>query len=156
MFFKKLYRKKETDASDLLTDIKEAAAWAADNLKASGYLADYSLDSVVDLDRFITQEGQESGVLRQEDRGIIFFAIGAYLGETLLNSYGGDWLVDDHDPQAELNIGVTLASGQVLQPVKACLNRFKSSQSVSLDQLVQSLEINLEHLALQDTSNQVE
>lgn len=50
----------------LLEDIYTYSQWAADNLTATGYLADYSLESMKDLDRFFDEQTQPGGVLAGE------------------------------------------------------------------------------------------
>lgn len=161
LFFKKLFqgsaKSKEADQLDsLVDDLPEVIEWAAENLTASGYLADYSLASIEELDYFFDLEGQEEGVLHREDGGIILFALGAYLGQTLVDGCGGQWLADDQDPKSEINLAVQFEDGRLFYPVKACLKRLRKGRSESLVQATQDFIFLPELEALQDPPNEVE
>lgn len=144
---KKLFKKKEAvqETSSLIEDLEKAALWAAENLTASGYLADYSLDSLKDLDRFF--ETERTGLLAEhEDRGVVLFTLGAYLGQVALKVHGGSWQTDDQDPQAELHAKVLLETGQAFQPVMACISRYQYPRSQSLYAFVSGMGHEARHL----------
>ena len=87
----KFSRKKPTPTPPtptLAEDIPKAAAWVAGNLFASGYRADYTLESMKELDRFFDQQSGPGGILSR-NRGQILFGLGAYVGQTAIRLYGG-------------------------------------------------------------------
>lgn len=140
--FAKLFKKNQAavdkEQAALVEDLEKAAFWAADNLEGSGYLADYSLESLKDLDRFFDEERQ--GLLAEhEDKGIILFTLGAYFGQVAIKTYGGQWEADDQDPQVELHVAVRLTTGQRFLPVQACIRRYKRADSQSLSQFLAGL-----------------
>lgn len=147
-FWKKIFKKEAAavpKTSPLIEDLEKAAHWAAENLTASGYLADYSLDSLKDLDRFF--ETERAGLLTEhEERGVVLFTLGAYLGHVALETHGGSWLVDNQDPQAELHVKVLLDSGQAFQPVQTCISRYKHVRSQSLYAFVSGMGHEARHL----------
>ena len=68
----------------IVKDAVEAADWMAKSLAGWGYKADFSLDSLKDVDRFIDEEAPDGkpkpgGHLAQQF-GAHIFGLGAYLG----------------------------------------------------------------------------
>ena len=120
---------KKSSASTLRQDIDEYSEWIMTALNRSGYLADYTLESMKELDRFINTEN--NGIIAG-NRGLIIFAMGAYVGKTVIKLYGGDWITDDHDLEGELNIKVKLPDGTEMAPVQKCLKRCKLGMEESL------------------------
>lgn len=127
-FWKKLITKPKKEVlsglSPLEEDLKKAAQWAAANLTASGYRADFSLDSLKELDRFFETE-RTALLAEHEDRGIILFTLGAYYGEVAIRHYGGHWRADEAAEQVELYVWACLDNGQAFQPVQASLAHYR-------------------------------
>ena len=115
----------------LAQDIPVAAAWVVKALNSSGYRADYTLESMKELDRFFDEQSGPGGILSQ-NRGQILFGLGSYVGETAIRLWGGKWLTDDSDPEGEMNIAVELASGVRFWPVVRCMKRCKLGPEESL------------------------
>lgn len=115
----------------LAQDIPVAADWVAGALNASGYRADYTLESMKELDRFFDEQNRPGGILSQ-NRGQILFALGAYVGQTAIRLWGGRWLTDDSDPEGEINIAVELPGGPRFWPVVRCMKRCKLGPEESL------------------------
>lgn len=97
---------------------------------SSGYQADFSLESLRDIDRFFDEhsrngEAVPAGLL-SANLGQRLFALGAYVGEVLLRHYGGRWEADDGDPEGEINLRIVHASGAVLWPVQRVMKRFRN------------------------------
>jgi hypothetical protein len=117
-------RKKKSVIEDALT----AAEWIAAALTSSGYVADFSPSSLWEVDRFFDEnivEGQPrpDGLLAR-DLGARLFAIGAYTGEVIRRSGGGEWSADDADPRAEINIELHLPDGQIIWPIQRVMKRY--------------------------------
>ena len=60
----------------LLQDIYTYSEWIVTALNTSGYKADYTVDSMKELDRFIDEQNTETGIMAGR-RGQIIFAMGA-------------------------------------------------------------------------------
>ena len=127
-FFSRFFSKK-TSISSLEKDIDEYSEWITTALNHSGYLADYTLESMKELDRFIDEEND--GIIARQ-RGRILFAMGAYVGKTVIKLYGGEWITNDRDPEGELNITVRLPDGTQMMPVYKCMKRCKLGMEESL------------------------
>lgn len=115
---------------EIVRDAREASEWIAVALASSGYRADFSLESLKEIDRFLddhTSEGtpKPDGLL-SEQFGSRMFALGAYVGEVLRRKRGGQWLGDDTDPQAAFNLILELKPGEQVWPIQRVMKRFKN------------------------------
>ena len=68
------------------------------------------------LESFIT-------ILSLESMGQRLFAIGSFIGEVIINEYGGKWITDDEDLNGEINIAVELPNGVTILPVQRVMKR---------------------------------
>ncbi len=114
---------------------KEAVAsaeWIAKALTVSGYKADFSIESLREVDRFFDEQvpdghARPDGLLSR-DVGARLFALGSYVGEVIRRASGGEWQGDDKDPRAEINIALRLKDGTTLWPVQRVMKRFKNGR----------------------------
>ncbi|MCM1022918.1 MAG: hypothetical protein NC395_02520 [Prevotella sp.] len=106
-------------------DIHGACKWVVTALNSSGYKADYTLESMKEIDRFIDEQSGENGIISR-NRGSIIFSLGCYVGETVIRLYGGKWHTDDSDPQGEINASVELENGTVIFPVQRVIERYRN------------------------------
>jgi hypothetical protein len=116
--------------SKIATDALASAEWVSRALSQSGYHADFSLESLKQVDRFFDEQVFEGkakvGGLLSEQLGARLFAIGAYVGEVIRRLNGGQWQGSDDDPKAEINIAVQLDNGATFWPVQRVMKRFKN------------------------------
>ena len=117
----------------IVVDAKASAEWVSNALSSSGYKADFSIESLKEIDRFFEEHAPNGkplpGGLLSESVGSRLFAVGSYVGEVIRRQYGGTWNGNDSDPQAEINIELKLKSGTVLWPVQRTLKRFKNGST---------------------------
>ena len=114
----------------IVKDAVEAADWMAKSLAGWGYKADFSLESLKDVDRFIDEEAPDGkpkpgGHLAQQF-GADIFGLGAYLGETIRRQGDGQWEGNDRDTWPEVTLAVRLKSGTVLWPTQRVLKRLEN------------------------------
>lgn len=76
-----------------------------------------------EVDRFFDEQNTPDGIL-SNNRGQILFALASYIGETVIKLYGGKWVIDENDPNNEINMAVQTNSGTVLWPAKRCMRRY--------------------------------
>jgi hypothetical protein len=111
-------------------DAVVGAKWIAKALSNSGYRANFSLNSLKEIDRFFDEHAPDGkarpGGLLSHDLGPRIFALGAYVGEVIRRQAGGQWEGDDNDPDAEVNLAVRLKSGAVLWPVQRVMKRYRN------------------------------
>jgi hypothetical protein len=102
----------------------------------SGYQADFSLESLKEVDRFFDDQvlngKPKTGGLLSQELGARLFAIGAYVGEVIRRHNGGEWQGDDNDPQAEANVALRLKNGATLWPVQRVMKRFENGAEDSI------------------------
>jgi hypothetical protein len=122
-----IFKKKKPSLKE---DIVKAYEWISKALESSGYKADFSIESLKEIDRFFdehTENGQaKQGGLLSQDRGMRLFAIGSYIGEVIRREYQGEWITDDNDPKGEMNIQVKLSNGSIIWPVQRAMKRFEN------------------------------
>jgi len=129
-------------ASTLEEDIPKAAEWVVNALNASGYKADYTLESMKEIDRFFDEQCGPEGILEKYNRGWILFSLGSYIGQTVIRLHGGKWITNDDDPEGEINIAVETVEGVTMWPVIRCMKRYKNGPEDSVYALVYSLDKN--------------
>ncbi len=114
----------------VVKDVLSAAEWISQALSSSGYKADFSVESLREVDRFFEEQAPGGkpvpGGLLSESLGSRLFAIGSYVGETIRRHSGGSWQGNDSDPQAEINVAVELKSGATFWPVQRIMKRFNN------------------------------
>lgn len=122
--------------SKIVTDALALAEQISRALSQSGYRADFSLESLKEVDRFFDDQAlngkPKAGGLLSQELGARLFAIGAYVGEVIRHRNEGSWQGDDNDPQAEVNIALRLKSGTTLWPVQRVMKRFKNGVEDSI------------------------
>ena len=128
----------ENSQSPLEQDIKASCEWVIRALNSSGYKADYTLDSMKEVDRFFDEQNTPDGIL-SKNRGQILFALASYIGETVIKLYGGKWVIDEDDPNNEVNMAVQTSSGTVLWPAKRCMKRYTNGAEDSIYAYVYTL-----------------
>ena len=103
---------EEKPGRTLAEDIPVAADWVANALNSSGYRADYTLESMKELDRFFDQQSGPGGILSR-NRGQILFGLGAYVGQTAIRLYGGSSLELPNTAASAEEICGYLQKGQI-------------------------------------------
>jgi hypothetical protein len=114
----------------IVEDARKSWTWIATALSSSGYVADFTPASLWEIDRCFDEQTHggraRPGGLFSNHLGSRLFAIGAYIGEVIRRARGGDWVGNDNDPEAELNIEVHLTDGTIFWPVQRAMKRFKN------------------------------
>jgi hypothetical protein len=116
-------------------DIGESAESEAESMVALGYAADFSVESLVELDRcFVEKVHAETPGYKDifaDDLAGRCFAMGAYLGEVLRRNGGGEWYGDPADPMIHINLEVKFSDGSIARPMKQILTRLNTGPDVS-------------------------
>jgi hypothetical protein len=114
----------------IVRDAVEAADWMAKSLAGWGYKADFSLDSLKEVDRFIDDEAPSGkprpGSHLAQQFGANMFGLGAYLGETIRRLGEGQWEGNDRDAWPEVTLAVRLKSGAMVWPTQRMIKRFEN------------------------------
>ena len=124
-----IFKKKKRT---LMQDIPVATNWIVTALNYSKYKADFTLESMKEIDRFFDEQNQPGGILTDGSVGSKLFSIGCYVGETIIRLYGGEWITDDKDPMGEINIQIKLTDGSIIFPVQRVTKRYKLGTEESI------------------------
>jgi len=111
-------------------DIAASADWISRALISSGYSADFTPQSLWEIDRLFDEHSRngaaKQGGLLSSGLGQRVFAIGSYMGEVVRRKLGGEWVGTDNDPEAEINVELQLHDGTRCWPVQRAMKRFKN------------------------------
>jgi hypothetical protein len=120
----------------IIVDAIKSAKWISKALNSSGYKADFSLESLKEIDRFFDEHSENGkpkvGGLLGEQLGSRIFSIGSYVGEVLKKEYGGKWVGNDSDPDSEINLELRLNGDIGLYPIKKTIKRLQNGSEDSL------------------------
>lgn len=130
-------KKQSFDKEALESDIVTAKEWIKESLESSGYQADFSLESLKDIDRFFDEQKSENGILLQ-NTGRILFGLGVYVGETIISNYGGQWDLDNC--KSETSIKVKLDEKTFLFPFVRVMSRYDFGSISSIYEYGNSLK----------------
>ena len=119
-------------SSKIVNDVLASATWMSQALASSGYRADFSLASLSEIDRFFDEQAPngnpKAGGIMSENLGSIVFGLGSYVGEALRKNLGGEWIGDDNDPQAEINVSLKLGDGSIVWPIQRVMKRLRNGR----------------------------
>lgn len=115
----------------LKEDIKSQATWITKAFQADRLKLDYSIDSFIEIDKFFLKHsvnGQpKRGGRLAKNLGPIIFAIGSYVGETIIkNVPGAKWVTDDSSPEGEMTATVKFRDGTEIWPMQRIMKRFSN------------------------------
>ena len=128
----------------LVEDASDGAVWMSKTLTSSGYRADFSIESLGEVDRFFDEqvtEGQaRAGGLLAKNLGRTLFCLGAYCGEVIRRHRCGTWMPGGQEPDAEINLALQLPDGSVIWPVQRAMKRYRFGREDSLVAYAASIE----------------
>jgi hypothetical protein len=124
------------EGSKITADIKTSAKGIAEALKSSGYKADFTIESLKELDRFFDEHTEcgkaKPGGLLEKRTAIKIFSISSYVGEVLRKKYGGEWIWMGSDSDVEMRLELRLKDGVGLLPTQKVMKRFRNGDEDSL------------------------
>ena len=115
----------------LAEDIVKMSDWIVESFRSDKMVLDYSVESLKRVDDFFDKHSANGkakpGGRLSKNLGAIFFAIGGYIGETIIKNVPGTvWRTNDEDPEGEVNAEIVLPDGTVLWPMQRVIKRFKN------------------------------
>ena len=121
----------------LKEDIKTASQWIVAAFASENYKLDYSITSFISIDLFIKKETKDRkpipGGRLSQHLGKTIFALGSYIGETMIrNVPDSQWIVDDADPQGEMNMAIQFPDGSRVWPVQRVMKRISNGPEDSV------------------------
>ena len=120
----------------IIEDVSKSADWIAHAMHSSGYRADFTPQSLLEIDRFFDEHSSAGiarpGGLLAKDLGQRLFAIGSYIGEVARRKLGGEWSGNELDPRGEIDVELHLPSNIRCWPVQRVMKRFKNGPEDSI------------------------
>ena len=118
-------------------DIKTFSEMIVKGFGADKLKLDYTLTSFQDVDTFYdlhSKNGERvEGGRFSKNLGQILFALGAYVGETLIKIVPGSvWETDETDPEGEINAILKLPDGTKVWPMQRTIKRFRNGKEDSI------------------------
>lgn len=98
---------------------------------------DFTLTSFKDIDTFYNLHSRdgvpvEAGRL-SKNLGQILFALGAYIGQTIIRIIPGTtWETDEKDPEGEINTVLRLPDNSTIWPMQRTIKRFRNGGADSI------------------------
>jgi hypothetical protein len=94
---------------------------------------DYTLTSFKDIDKFYdlhSKNGERvAGGRFSKNLGQILFALGAYIGQTIITIVPGTvWETNEDDPEGEINTILKLPDGTTVWPMQRTIKRFRNGE----------------------------
>jgi len=131
---KKIFKKRTIE--DVYRDIDLGADWVSNAMTQSGYKADFSLESLKEIDRFFDDNSKNGkptpGGILSEDIGMRMFSIWAYVGEVLKRNIGGEWWGDIKDFMVKVNVELRLENGSTIWPMQKVGKRLANGPEDSI------------------------
>jgi hypothetical protein len=118
-------------------DIKTFSEMIVKGFGADKLTLNYTLTSFKDIDTFYdlhSKNGERvEGGRFSKNLGQILFALGAYVGETIIKIVPGSaWETDESDPEGEINAILKLPNGTTVWPMQRTIKRFRNGQEDSI------------------------
>jgi hypothetical protein len=123
----------QTPPEQLEQLIADASSWASSMVGSRGVTLDGSVDSLRILDMLIDDARDAIQGEPNPPQAALLWALGAYLGEVVRSTRGGDWSVgalDDLD--AFWATSLTTADGDQLWPMQRMIKRFLNGPDDSI------------------------
>jgi hypothetical protein len=114
-------------------DIKTFSGMIVKGFSVDKLTLDYTLRSFKDIDKFYdlhSKNGERiEGGRFSKNLGQILFALGAYVGETIIRIVPGTtWETDENDPEGEVNAMLKLPNGTIAWPMQRTIKRFRNGE----------------------------
>jgi hypothetical protein len=121
--------------STIVEEVHDAAVSIADIATSAGYGFDFTPGSLWEVERFLDENaihGEPTpGGLLSKDLGSRVFALGAYVGEVIRGTSGGEWVSDD-TLDADLTVTLKTSDGVLLWPNQRVMKRIMVGASESV------------------------
>lgn len=120
--------------------IKTSSKKVCRDLRKCGYVLNYSVDSVKELDKFIKEYFSNGKLIKEielfKNKDMEFFklAMGAYIGEVIKKNYKGNWIYNVFSARVYdyINLEIELKNNITIYPYQETLKRINDTELGSL------------------------
>ena len=100
-------------------ELLRASNWISNFLMREGYHADYTIESLSEIDKFFKEK--LNLVLESDKNRNFIFSISAYIGEVIRMKYHGSWEVSHNIDLDDETIGISFKNHKTIYPLNITL-----------------------------------
>ncbi|MEI0477419.1 hypothetical protein [Brachyspira pulli] len=100
-------------------ELLRASNWISNFLMREGYHADYTIESLSEIDKFFKEK--LNLVLESDNNRNFIFSISAYIGEVIRMKYHGSWEVSHNIDLYDETIGISFKNHKTIYPLNITL-----------------------------------
>jgi hypothetical protein len=117
----------------ILQDVTDSANKGSQALLALGFKADFTFESIQELERFMKENVEAEGGAKSNGElssnvGNKLFSLGSYLGEVIRRKIDGTWEGDDADPDVTVNVAVKGPKQLEIFPIQRIMKRLQNGE----------------------------
>ncbi|MEI0487055.1 hypothetical protein R4K89_06045 [Brachyspira intermedia] len=100
-------------------ELSRASDWISNFLMREGYHADYTIESLFEIDKFFKEK--MNLVLERDDNRNFIFSISAYIGEVIRKKFNGHWELSRDIDLDDETIGISFKNHKTVYPLNITL-----------------------------------
>ena len=100
-------------------ELSRASDWISNFLMREGYHADYTVESLFEIDKFFKEK--MNLVLERDDNRNFIFSISAYIGEVIRKKFNGHWELSRDIDLDDETIGIGFKNHKTIYPLNITL-----------------------------------
>ena len=100
-------------------ELSRASDWISNFLMREGYHADYTVESLFEIDKFFKEK--MNLVLERDDNRNFIFSISAYIGEVIRKKFNGHWELSRDIDLDDETIGISFKNHKTIYPLNITL-----------------------------------
>lgn len=100
-------------------ELSRASDWISNFLMREGYHADYTIESLFEIDKFFKEK--LNLVLERDDNRNFIFSISAYIGEVIRKKFNGHWELSRDIDLDDETIGIGFKNHKTIYPLNITL-----------------------------------
>ena len=100
-------------------ELSRASDWISNFLMREGYHADYTIESLFEIDKFFKEK--MNLVLERDDNRNFIFSISAYIGEVIRKKFNGHWELSRDIDLDDETIGIGFKNHKTIYPLNITL-----------------------------------
>lgn len=100
-------------------ELSRASNWISNFLIREGYHADYTIESLFEVDKFFKEKLHL--VLESDNNRNFIFSISAYIGEVMIRKFHGSWEVSHNIDLDDEIIGISFKNHKTVYPLNITL-----------------------------------
>ncbi|MEI0447929.1 hypothetical protein R4J03_12850 [Brachyspira intermedia] len=109
-------------------ELSRASDWISNFLMREGYHADYTIESLFEIDKFFKEK--MNLVLERDDNRNFIFSISAYIGEVIRKKFNGHWELSRDIDLDDETIGIGFKNHKTIYPLNITLELIQKKYTI--------------------------